>query len=139
MLELNSWFFVLLVNFLVLLYVMNLVLFRPLLKIFKEREDNTTGAIEAAKAMEAEKERFIEEMKKELSEVAQRARETFEAMRAEGLGKQKELLSIASEEASGMIEKAKGDLKAEAERARAALRTDVQRFSDEIVNKLVGA
>ena len=39
MLELNKWIFVLALNFLILLLILNVILFKPLLKIFKERED----------------------------------------------------------------------------------------------------
>jgi F0F1-type ATP synthase membrane subunit b/b' len=36
-----------------------------------------------------------------------------------------------------MIEKARKELQAEAEKARAALKADIETFSDEIVRKLV--
>jgi F-type H+-transporting ATPase subunit b len=62
----------------------------------------------------------------------------FEALKAEGLQNQKEVLSKAEAEASQVLEKAKADLKAEAEKARTTLRADVDKFSDEIVRKLVG-
>jgi hypothetical protein len=38
-----------------------------------------------------------------------------------------------------MIGEARGKLKAEADRARGALKADVEKFSEEIVNKLVKA
>jgi F-type H+-transporting ATPase subunit b len=138
MLELNSWFFVLLANFLILLYVLNLILFRPLLRIFEERAENTTGAIAAAKAMDEKKEQGLEEIKQGLSDASQKAREAYETLRSGGLEKQRELLSKASGEASNIAEKAREELKAEAEKARAALKADVEKFSDDIVNKLVG-
>jgi F0F1-type ATP synthase membrane subunit b/b' len=36
-----------------------------------------------------------------------------------------------------MIEKARAEIKADAEKARAGLRADIDKFSDEIVRKLV--
>ena len=42
------WFTVQLAQFLFLLVFLNKVLFQPLLKLFKEREDNTSGALEKA-------------------------------------------------------------------------------------------
>jgi F-type H+-transporting ATPase subunit b len=38
-----------------------------------------------------------------------------------------------------MLDKARAEVKAEAEKARKALRADVEKFSDEIVRKLVSA
>lgn len=138
MLELNKWFFVLVVNFLALLYVLNLILFRPLLRVFKEREDTVNGALGAAKSAEGEKERALEDMKRGIAEASQKAKDAFEALRAEGLAKQKDMISAASAEASGIAGKAKEDLRSEADKARKALRADVEKFSEEIVKRLVG-
>jgi F-type H+-transporting ATPase subunit b len=138
MLDINIWFFVLALNFLVLLFILNTILFKPLLKIFKEREDTVKGSLDAAKDMSNRREETIARMNKELAETRNKAKDVFEALKAEGLQNQKEVLSKAEAEASQVLEKAKADLKAEAEKARTTLRADVDKFSDEIVRKLVG-
>ena len=138
MLDINMWFFVLVLNFLALLFILNIVLFKPLLKIFKEREDIVKGSLDAAKDMSNRREETIARMNKELAETRNKAKDVFEALKAEGLQNQKEVLSKAEAEASQVLEKAKADLKAEAEKARTTLRADVDKFSDEIVRKLVG-
>jgi F-type H+-transporting ATPase subunit b len=138
MLDINMWFFVLVLNFLALLFILNIVLFKPLLKIFKEREDTVKGSLDAAKDMSNRREETIARMNKELAETRNKAKDVFEALKAEGLQNQKEVLSKAEAEASQVLEKAKTDLKAEAEKARTTLRADVDKFSDEIVRKLVG-
>lgn len=139
MLELNKWFFVLLINFLGLLYILNKILFRPLLKLFKERQDTVKGSLDAAKDMGAKREGGITRLNRELSEARGKAKETFEALKAEALNKNKEVLGAAETELSAMLDNARADVKAEAEKARKALRADVEKFSDEIVRKLVGA
>jgi F-type H+-transporting ATPase subunit b len=138
MLEFSKWFFVLLVNFLVLLWLLNKILFKPLLNVFEEREDSVRRALEAAREMEARKEGAMEEMRKGLAEAAARSKETFEALKAEGLQRQREALERANHEASSIAEQAREDLRKEAEKARKALRADVEKFSDVIVGKLVG-
>ncbi|MDP2166977.1 MAG: hypothetical protein Q8J64_01455 [Thermodesulfovibrionales bacterium] len=138
MLELQpGWFLVLLVNFLVLLFVLNLILFKPLIKLFKEREGTVKGSLDAAKDMTAKKDSAMEDMRKGLSDAGLKARAAFEDLRAEGLLKQKETVSQAGADASRLMEEAKAALRQEAERARQALRADVEKFSDEIVNKMV--
>lgn len=139
MLELNKWFFVLLANFLVLLYVLNIILFKPLLKLFKEREDTVKGSLDAAKEMNEKKDDSLAKLNRELAEARNRARDIFETLRIEGMNKQKEMLSTAEAEASEILQKARAELNAEAEKARKALRADVERFSDEIVRKLIKA
>jgi len=139
MLELNYWFFVLLLNFLVLLYVLNIILFKPLVKLFTEREDSIKGSLDAAKEMNRRKEDAVAAMNRELKEAVSKSNEIFDTSRKEGLQRQKEILEGASTQAHEHIQKAKAELKTEAEKARQKLRVDVEKFSDEIVKKLVGA
>ena len=138
MLELNAWFFVLLLNFLALLYILNIILFRPLLRLFQERDNTIKGSLSAAKEMDAKKEDALARMNRELLDARNRSKEVFERLRKEGLSRQKEMLKAAGTHAHDLIEKAKGELKSEAEKARQKLRSDVEKFSDEIVRKLVG-
>jgi len=133
------WLLVLAANFLGLIYILNIILFRPLLKVFHERETMVKGSLDAAKEMNSRREEGIERMNKELFEARSKAKEAFEALRSEGLEVQKNLLSDAETSAAGMLQKAREELKSEGEKARKALKADVEKFSDEIVRKLVSA
>ena len=137
MLEFNKWFFVLFVNFIILLFILNAILFKPLLQIFKEREDTVKGDLDAAKDMKEKSEEGIARLNRELSESRSRAKEVFETLKAEGIGKQREVLSATEAEAVATLEKARAEIKVDAEKARQSLRADVDKFSDEIVRKLV--
>jgi F-type H+-transporting ATPase subunit b len=137
MLELNWTFIVMLINFLVLLFILNSLLLQPLLKIFKERDDTVKGDLDAARDMGTKREESIARLNRELSDARSQAKETFEVLRTEGVQKQKEVLSAAESEAVSIIEKAKVEIRSDAEKARQALRADVDKFSDEIVRKLV--
>ncbi len=131
------WFLFLVLNFIVLLFVLNAILFKPLLEIFKKREDTVKGDLDGAKNMADKREAGIAGLNRELAESRTKAKETFEALRGEGVLKQKEAVSASEAEAVSMIEKARTEIKAEAEKARAGLRADIDKFSDEIVRKLV--
>ena len=137
MLEFNWSFFAMVVNFFLLLIILNVILFKPLLKIFKEREDTVKGSLDAAKEMSMRREESIARLSRELAEARNKAKEIFDTLKAEGLQRQKEVLSKAEAEASETLDKARADLKAEVEKARKALRTEIEKFSDEIVRKLV--
>lgn len=139
MLELNKWFFVLLINFLVLLYILNIILFKPILKVLKDRDTSVKDLLSQAKEMEQKREDAISRMNQELQAARIKARERFEEIRKEGLERQKTLLDEANRQALEMIGKAKEEIRVEADKARKRLREDVDRFSEEIVRKLVGA
>ena len=133
------WFLVLTVNFLALIYILNIVHFRPLLRIFKEREDIVRDNLTAAKEMNRKKEEGLEKMNRELVEARNRAKNAFEKLRTEGLEIHKGLLAGAESNAADMLRKARAELEGETEKARNTLRSDVDKFSDEIVRKLVKA
>jgi F-type H+-transporting ATPase subunit b len=131
------WFFVLAVNFFVLLFVLNAILFKPLMKIFKEREDTVKSNLDATRDMKDKSEEGIATLNRELAESRSRAKEIFDALKNEGLSRQREVLSATEADAVATLDRAKAEIRAEAEKARQALRADVDRFSDEIVRKLV--
>ncbi|MEW6584130.1 MAG: F0F1 ATP synthase subunit B [Nitrospirota bacterium] len=137
MLDINWTFFAMLINFLVLLFILNAILFQPLLKIFQERESKVKGDLDTAKNMNTKREENIAGLNRELADARSKAKTTFETLRTEGAQNQKEVLSSAESEAVSILEKAKAEIKTEAEKARQALRADVDKFSDEIVRKLV--
>ncbi len=133
------WLLVLTANFLVLVYILNVILFRPMMKVYLEREGLTKGSLDAAKEMNSKKEEGLALMKKEISDARSRASEAFEALRNAGLETQKNFLSEADASAAGMLQKAREELRAEGEKARKTLKADIEKFSDEIVRKLVNA
>lgn len=139
MLELNKWFFVLLVNFLVLLYVLNIILFKPFMKLFDDRKNSIQGALEAARDMQAKREEALLQMDNELKAAREKARQLYEGMVKDGVARQKEMLDSANKEAHRLMDDARLELKSEAEKAGQKLRSNVSRFSDEIVRKLIGA
>jgi F-type H+-transporting ATPase subunit b len=139
MLNIDWTFIVSLINFLVLLFLLNVILFKPLLKIFKEREDSVKGDLEAARNMTDKREESIASLNRELAESRSKAKEIFESLKNEAVTKQKEVHTAAEAEAASILEKARAEIRAEADKARKALSADVDKFSDEIVRKLVKA
>lgn len=137
MLELNQWFFVLLLNFLVLIYILNAVLFKPLLKFLRHRDSSIKDSLNMAKEMEKKKEDAIAALNKEMTEGRNKAKAIFEKAREDAFIRQKEIFEAANKEAYGLIENARIALKAEAEKARQGLRLDIDRLSEEIVGKII--
>ncbi|MDA8168661.1 MAG: ATP synthase F0 subunit B [Nitrospiraceae bacterium] len=132
-----KWFFVLLVNFLVLVWILNIILFKPMLKVFGQRKSTIDEAMEKSRQMQARKEEAMAIMKRDLEHARSQAKQAFDALRGEGLAVQKESLTKANEDAMKLSEKIKEELRVETEKARGALRAEVEKFSDSILEKLV--
>ena len=139
MLEVNGWFFVQLANFLILLFLLNTILFKPLMKLFKEREDNTKGALDSANDMDREKDDVLAQIEEKLSGARTEARSIFENLSNEGLAVQKKAVQSAQNESVEINKKARAELETATDTARNALKSDIEAFSKQIVEKLVGA
>lgn len=140
MLELELKGFILqLINFLVLLWLLNIILFKPLLSLFKRREDHINSSLDSAKTMDRKKEDLLQKTKVYVSEAKNKAKIIFEDLSKNGLTIQKTLVDEARQESSEINIKAKKELEAEVKKTKESLRQDVETFSRQIVEKMVGA
>jgi F-type H+-transporting ATPase subunit b len=139
MLDVNAWFFAQLANFIFLLIILNAILYKPFLRLFKERDENTKGALEKAKALDSEKDGLLAQIDAKLAEARGKARTSFETLSKEGADIQRSALEASQNEAVEINRKAKVELEAATEKARASLKSDVETFAKQIVEKLVGA
>ena len=133
------WFLVQLATITFLFLFLNYYLFQPFLRLFKEREENTKGALDRAKELDQEKDAVLANIDAKLNEARSNARAHFEEASNEGLEVQKKALEEAQAEAMEINKKAKANLEAAAEKARASLKSNIETFSKQIVEKLVGA
>ncbi|MCS7203940.1 MAG: hypothetical protein NZ809_05795 [Thermodesulfovibrio sp.] len=137
MLEFNNWFFVLMAQFLILIFVLNALLFKPMIELFRQREQTIKGALEEAQNMNEKKEKAVAQMNAELAQARTQAKQIITSLREEAISYQREVVANTEKEAVQMIEKARAEIKAEMDRIKAQLRQEVERLSEEIVNKLV--
>jgi F-type H+-transporting ATPase subunit b len=125
-------------NFLFLLFALNIILFRPIRKILKERRDKF-------KAMESAIEGAANGAREKENAVAQAIREA----RAKGLKEKEALVQQAEEEERRLVEainaKAQAELEQmrlkiarEAEQAGRSLQAQVDVFAKEITQKILG-
>ncbi|MEW6409009.1 MAG: ATP synthase F0 subunit B, partial [Nitrospirota bacterium] len=68
MIELNKWFFIQLFNFLFLLIILNILLFKPILRIIRKRSDAISIALDEAKALREKSERLLAEFNRAIAE-----------------------------------------------------------------------
>ncbi|MCX7794773.1 MAG: F0F1 ATP synthase subunit B [Thermodesulfovibrionales bacterium] len=137
MLEFNKWFFVLLINFLFLIFILNIILFKPLMRLFEERKEGIDGSLKKAREFNQKKEELMNQLNRELLEANRKAKEIIERYTQEGKDRQAELLRQAEKEAQEILMRARQDIAAATEEARKALRQEIEKISEDIVNKLV--
>jgi len=124
-------------NFLLLLYILNRFLFRPLLARMDERSSKIEKGLEDAEAAardrelaRAEREAAVSEARKEAAEMIARANKIAEDTR-------NEILADARAEAEKVTTRAREEITAEKERAMAELRSTVADLALEAAGKLI--
>ena len=121
MISLNATFIIQVINFLLLMWILNRLLFRPILRALDEREETVAGSLRRAgeTAATAQSERELYEAKMKQAQL--RAGETKDRVRREGV-----------EEASGVVKKVSLDAEKQIAETSAAVARSLDRARGEL-------
>jgi len=122
----------------VLVWILDRVLFRPVLHILEERERRTRGYRAEARAMEAECAR----LRAHYDEAIRRARaegyQLVEARRREALEWREQLLATVREQTREAIERARRELAEQVQEAKPRLEREAEELAREIARHMLG-
>jgi F-type H+-transporting ATPase subunit b len=138
MIDINISLFIQLANFIVLMITLNFILFRPVQRIMQEREENIAGAFSDAKAARDRAQSLLEQYNAIMAEAKQKAAAAYNAIYQQGLDSQREMIAAERTRATELLEKARKDIAAASQAARADLRREAEKLSEEITSKLLG-
>lgn len=125
-------------NLLVLLFLLNTFLFKPIIRFLESRHGTIQGNREAAKGKELEAQELLKSYLDGIERVNREAAEALAAVRRQAELKQRELLEEAREETQRMISQASNEIREAAEAARARLIEETRKISVAIAEKLLG-
>ena len=138
MIELDWTLFVQIINFLVLVFLLNMVLFRPIRRIIVARQARMTAYEEDISGLADNQQGILGEVEQQLA-----------AARRDGLGLREKLRQEGSQEESSLLEQVKKEVDAEwtqveakikkdVAKAREALRAQAQDFATALSAKILG-
>ncbi|MBU2630155.1 MAG: ATPase [Proteobacteria bacterium] len=126
------------INFLVLLFVLNLVLYKPIRKVLLERkakiEGMQNGAQKAASDLVAGEDAYKDGLKKARSKGLQKK----EAFVAEASQEEKEIIDRINKKAQANLADIKKQVAQETEQARKVLEGEVEAYAKAIGEKILG-
>jgi F-type H+-transporting ATPase subunit b len=137
-LELNATFFIQVVNFLILIAVLNWLLVKPTLRVLEERRVRVEGSEEEAKRLTAEAEKNIQDYERELTGARVDAGREKERIRMEGLDRENEIIRAAREQSRKTVEDMKQKIGKEAHEASLMMKNEVKALSAQIAEKVLG-
>jgi F-type H+-transporting ATPase subunit b len=127
-----------LVNFLVLMLVLNFFLYKPIRKMLAERDAEVAGAKARAAEVDLEVQEKMALYEARLREVKVRAGEDRNLLKKEAVAEEAAILGKARQEATDSVAAIKGKVAREAADARGLLREQARSLSLEICEKVLG-
>ena len=124
--------------FLLFVFVMNRLLFRPIGRVLDERHILTEGATNEARAAARRYQARLAEYEASIREARAESYRQLENKRSVALEERRHLIEDAKQKASAEIEQAKSEIKQQAEAARAALETESRQIAERISRTLLG-
>ena len=137
MIEINEWLFVQMINFFILLFVLNRILYKPVLQNIEKRQDTIRGYLSEVENMEQKRNELLGQIDKDIAEARIKARKKFEELRNIGLTRQKALIHEGEQAVQEMNELMFKELHKEKDKAKASIKDMIQIFGDEIVKKMI--
>ena len=129
MLDLNITLLFQLANFLIALFVLNILLIRPIRRIIRQRKDAMDGMRGEAESFEDEAARRLDGYEAALVQARRDAAHLCDGGRSAGTAVQQVIVGDAQKKAQEILAQTRRDLEAEAQQTLAALRGQVATLS----------
>jgi len=126
------------VNFLLLMLVLNIFLFKPIRKVMADRKAQIDGARERAAAVDKDVQEKMALYEARLREIKAKAHAERDALRADALREEAALIEKARKEAADSLSSIKARVAKEAADAKEFLTVQARSLSLEICEKVLG-
>jgi F-type H+-transporting ATPase subunit b len=138
MVDIDSTVFIQLVNFLLLIWILNQILYKPILGIMDRRKEILDKAQEEVKSVQETIDRRVAEYEEKIRAAKMEAMGQKGDLAKEGAQAAKVITDKAKGEISGMMGEFQAKLEKELASVRELLRNQSQRISSEIAEKVLG-
>ena len=126
------------VNFILLIFLLNIVLYKPIRGILVERKNKIQGFEEAIAASQRDAAEGEQAFQAKISEARMKGVQDKEALKEAGQEEESRLVGEINEKALADLKAARAQIAKDAEGARNVLKADVQAFSASIAEKILG-
>lgn len=137
MIDLDWTFFAQLVNFLIILTVLNLILYRPIRGIIKKRAEVMSEKLGSIEDFAAKAEAKLESYKTALSGARVEAQQLRVALKTEGAEVESSVLAKAGAEAAEKVAAARKEIDGQKQAALKSLRDEVASHAKNVAEKVL--
>lgn len=137
MIELNLTFFIQLINFFLLLAILNVLIYRPIREISKKRGEKISGDLGEIEGFNSQAEQKLEDYQNALAQARKEGDRVRNELKLEGTQEEKKLLAQAADQGAADLEAARKELAAESDKARQDLTQQVDDYARKVADKVL--
>ena len=126
------------VLFLIFVFVLNKILFKPISKVLDERHNLTVGAADEARAAARSYQLRLADYEARIREARAKAYRLAELERAAALERRQRLIQEVKQQVAHQIEEAKSNIQRQVSEARRVLETESHQIAERISRTLLG-
>jgi F-type H+-transporting ATPase subunit b len=130
--------FLQLANFLFLLFILNIILYRPVRQILGKRKAEVDGLQNSVSELEGKANRFAGELEEGMASARKSGYQEKESLKSQGMEEEKALLKEAAAASGERMGQARAAMEKNLAEARGALKTELSLFSKELAEKILG-
>ncbi len=138
MVEINNTLFMQIGNFLILILLMNLLLYRPILSILNKRQEQIASAENEVKDLNLSIQNKMTEYERQIQQAKLDAMAERNMIIQQGVDAGKEIIDVAKQDVSALLDEFQRNLDAEVNAAKDVLRNQSGKISTEIAEKILG-
>lgn len=138
MIDIDMTILIQLVNFLITIVVLNYLLIKPVREQIAARSSLTAAYMADIEKFTADASEKISGYESALSEARAKAALTRDAIKAEGVATEQQLIEAAHSEASSYLQSSREETAREAKAAMDSLLKQVNTFATQAINKILG-
>jgi F-type H+-transporting ATPase subunit b len=138
MISVDSSIFIQIVNFVVLIFILNAIFYKPIRKILLERKKKIQGYEEGIQGLHDDAAESEQTFQTKVGEAKAKGFQEKEALKQAGQEDEKRLLDEINQKAQADLEAVRAQIAKDAEDARRSLKGETEAFSAAIAEKILG-
>jgi F-type H+-transporting ATPase subunit b len=138
MIDLNITFFIQLLNFLIILFVLNYILYRPIRGIIKRRTDLMAGQLNDIERFTSQAKAKMTNYDTALNEARKQGKDIRGQYREQGYAAEKGIVEAAAKDAAAKLGASREEIAKNKQSAQSALMGKVERYAQLATEKILG-
>lgn len=138
MLSIDYSLFILMASFIFLVIMLNIILYRPIRRILIKRKNEIFSTEEITRDLRRKAGNYMKEHEDNLSDSKKEGLKEKEDLKNKGIEEEKEMLRQTYSSVKGRIQLARMDIQDSSSRARQTLQTELESFSQDLAEKILG-